>query len=105
MIFEKIVETIIKEAMERGEFNNLSNRGRPIDLSSYFDTPEEIRAAYSILKNAGILPHEAELLKEIAELKLALTAAHDEQERGKIKLEIEQKRVEFSLMMDHIYRK
>ena len=33
MSFDRIVEAIIKEAMERGEFENLPGKGKPIDLS------------------------------------------------------------------------
>ncbi len=56
MSFDRIVEAIIKEAMEHGEFDNLSGKGKPMDLTAYFDTPEEDRVAYSILQNAGIMP-------------------------------------------------
>ncbi len=43
MNFDKAVESIIKEAMERGEFDNLPGKGKPIHLTAYFDTPEEVR--------------------------------------------------------------
>jgi len=74
MNFDKLVESIIKEAQEQGEFDNLPGKGKPIDLTPYFDTPEDVRMAYSVLKNAGINSPEAELLKEIAELKQAYAA-------------------------------
>ncbi|HET9589851.1 MAG TPA: DUF1992 domain-containing protein [Anaerolineales bacterium] len=45
MNFDKAVEAMIKEAMERGEFDDLPGKGKPIDLSAYFDTPEEVRMA------------------------------------------------------------
>ncbi len=100
MPFEKTVEKIIREAMERGEFDNLPGKGKPIDLTAYFDTPEEVRLAYSILKNAGILPREAELLKEIAELKQMESALVEEKRRSEIRKQIEKKQIEFSLMME-----
>ena len=80
----------IKEALERGEFDNLPGKGKPIDLTEYFETPEEIRLANSVLKNAGMTSREVDLLKEIAELKQILVAILDEK----------QKQVEFSLMME-----
>jgi hypothetical protein len=49
MAFDRIVEAIIKDAMERGEFDNLPGKGKPIDLTEYFDTPEEVRLANSLL--------------------------------------------------------
>ncbi len=111
--FEKAAEKMIREAMERGEFDHLSGKGKPIDLTAYFDTPEEVRLAYSILKNAGMVPREAELLKEIAELRQMESALVEEKtlapgasagERLEIRKEIEKKQIEFSLMMERNHR-
>jgi hypothetical protein len=104
MPFDTAVEKIIKEAMERGEFDNLPGKGKPIDLTAYFDTPEEVRVAYSVLKNAGMLPHEVELLKEIAELKQTESAMVEEKRRQEIRKEIEKKQIEFSLTMERNHR-
>ncbi len=100
MPFDRIVEAIIKEAMERGEFDNLPGKGKPIDLTEYFQTPEEVRLAYSVLKNAGMTSHEVDLLKEIAELKQMLAAVQDEKKKQEITRQIGQKQVEFSLIME-----
>ena len=100
MNFDKLIETIIKEAQEQGEFDNLPGKGKPIDLTTYFDTPEDVRMAYSVLRNAGINSPEAELLKEVAELKQILAAVLDEDKKKKIQKEIEKKQIEFSLMME-----
>jgi len=100
MNFDKLVESIIKEAQERGEFDNLPGKGKPIDLSAYFDTPEDVRMAYSILKNAGMNAREADLLKEIAELKQVHAAMLDGKKKREIQKEIEKKQIEFSLMME-----
>ena len=100
MNFDKLVESIIKEAQERGEFDNLPGKGKPIDLTAYFDTPEDVRMAYSILKNAGMNSREADLLKEIAELKQVHTAMLDGKKKKEILKEIEKKQIEFSLMME-----
>ncbi len=101
---DKVVEAIIQEAMQRGDFDDLPGKGKPIDLTAYFDTPEEVRMAYSMLKNAGLVPREVELLKEIAELKQMESALVDEKKRLKIRKEIEKKQIEFSLMMERNHR-
>jgi hypothetical protein len=98
--FDRIVEALIKEAMERGEFDNLPGKGRPIDLTEYFETPEEVRLANSVLKNAGITSREVDLLKEIAELKQILEAVFDEKKRQEIGKQIHQKQIEFSLLIE-----
>jgi hypothetical protein len=100
MAFEKIVEAMIKEAMERGEFDNLPGQGKPIDLSEYFETPEEVRMAHSVLKGAGMTSREVELLREIAELKYLLPAVLDEHKKQEIEKQIRQKQMEFNLMME-----
>lgn len=100
MNFDKLVESIIKEAQERGEFDNLPGKGKPIDLTAYFDTPEDVRMAYSILKNAGMNSREVDLLREIDELKQVHAAMLDERKKREISREIEKKQIEFSLIME-----
>lgn len=94
------IEQIIREAMARGEFENLPGAGKPVDLSAYFDTPEEMRLAYSVLKNADILPQEAELLKALAALKEQLEGAKEAGARARLLKEMERKRLEFNLSME-----
>jgi hypothetical protein len=89
MSLDRIIEEKIKEAMDRGEFDNLPGRGKPIDLEAYFATPEEMRVGHSILKSAGFIPEEVQLLKEIEELRQQLGACHDEGEQIRIKRKID----------------
>jgi hypothetical protein len=96
------VDEIIREAMSRGEFNNLPGAGKPVNLDAYFSTPEEVRMVYSILRNAGILPREIELLREIAKLMDELKAASDSEEKNKILDKINKKQLEYSLRMENI---
>jgi hypothetical protein len=63
---ERMAEQRIREALERGEFNNLSGAGKPLDLEDDIDVPSELRAAYRILKNSGFVPPEVELRRDIA---------------------------------------
>ena len=100
MAFERIVEAMIKEAMERGEFDNLPGKGKPIDLTEYFETPEDVRLANSVLKGAGMTPREVDLLNEIAELKQLLAAVLEERKKQEIAKQIQQKQVEFSLILE-----
>lgn len=100
MPFDKLVEALIKEAQERGDFKDLPGKGKPIDLTEYFNTPEDVRVVQSVLKNAGMVSREVELLKEIAGLKQVLAAAADENRKSEIRKEIEKKQVEFNLMME-----
>ncbi len=100
MSFDRIVESLIKEAQERGEFDNLPGKGKPIDLTTYFETPEEVRLAQSVLKNAGMTSPEVQILKEIAELRQLHEALTDEKKKHEIGKKIQEKQIEFSLMME-----
>jgi hypothetical protein len=100
MSFDKIVEELIKKAQERGEFDNLPGKGKPIDLTEYFEMPEDVRVAQSLLKDSGFKSREVELLNEIAQLGQILLAITDEKKKDEIQKQIQEKRVEFSLRME-----
>ena len=100
MNLDKIVEEMIKKAQERGEFDNLPGKGKPIDLTEYFEMPEEVRVAQAMLKNAGMTSREVDLLKEIAELKQMLTKVVDDKKKAEIQKQIQEKQIEFSLMVE-----
>ena len=100
MSFDKIVESIIQEAMARGEFENLPGKGKPIDLTEYFNTPEDVRMAQSMLKNAGMVPIEIELLQEIAALKEKVNSLPDEGEKDKFRTLMEEKQLQFNLLLE-----
>ena len=63
-----LVEQKLEEAVSRGELANLPGEGRPLVLDDDALVPEDLRAAYRILKNAGYVPPEVHALREIAEL-------------------------------------
>lgn len=100
MNFDRIVEELIKQAQERGDFDDLPGKGKPVDLSAYFETPAEVRSAYSMLKNAGMVPAEIELLQEIAALKERLAQTVETRERDSIQKEIREKQLQFALLME-----
>ena len=104
MNLDRLVEALIKEAQARGEFDNLPGKGKPIDLTAYFETPEEVRLAQSVLKNAEMASPEVTLLKEIAELRQILGAVSDETKKAETLKQIQQKQIEFNLMIERQHR-
>jgi len=99
-IFEVIAERRIEEAMARGEFDNLSCRGKPIPPDDLIMVPEELRMAYKILKNAGIVPEEVELRKSIYSLNELLRACVDEEEKKQLRLKITEKQLRYNIIME-----
>jgi Domain of unknown function (DUF1992) len=104
MFSEKLIEEKIREAMEKGEFDDLPGKGKPLDLDAYFATPEDVRLGYSVLKSAGCAPVEVELQKEIESLKARLDVSDNERERQSLRKEIEGKTLKLNLLMDGAQR-
>jgi hypothetical protein len=100
MSFSRIAENRIREAMEQGEFDNLPGAGEPLSLEEYFATPEELRMAYSVLKNANCRPLEVELLAEIARLEQAIAAAPDATAREPLRRSIADRRTELAILLE-----
>lgn len=91
--FEKIAEQRIREAQERGEFDELPGQGKPMALEDDSHVPEDLRMAYKILKNAGCVPPELELKNEIRRMEDLLTAIPDEKEKYR-----QMKRLNFQIL-------
>jgi len=96
--YEKIVEQRIKEAMEKGEFDNLPGKGRPIPLEDDSHVPEDFRLAYKVLKNADCLPPELLEKKEILQMEDMLTMIPDAKERYKLIKKINFKIMKLNMM-------
>ena len=98
LAFEIIAEQRIREAIERGEFDRLPGAGQPLKLEDDAMIPPELRVPYKILKNAGCLPPEIELRKEIVTLRGLIRAVEDDGERKTKIRELNHKLLKLSLM-------
>lgn len=58
-IFGTLTERRIQEAISRGEHKNLPGAGKPLKIENVNFLPQEIRAAYIVLKNSGYLDLES----------------------------------------------
>lgn len=95
-----IAEGKIREAMEKGEFQNLAGAGKPLNLDDMSGIPEDLRVPYKILKNAGILPPEMELEKEIVSLRRLLNCCFDDQERDTLTRKLNEKMLRFNMLLE-----
>jgi hypothetical protein len=98
MSFSKIAEERIREAQQNGAFDDLPGKGKPLQLDDWSSVPDELRVAYHLLKNAHVLPPEAELRKEIYSLEDLLRYIEDETERKTISKSIQLKIFRLDLM-------
>jgi hypothetical protein len=103
-IFERIAEQRIQEAMERGEFDNLPLKGAPLPMEDLSHVPEELRMGFKVLKNAGVLPEELELRREIVDLRRLLAACADEGERSVLRRRLTARQLRFDMLMEKNFR-
>jgi len=104
MSFERIAELRLRQAIEDGLLDDLPNRGERLDLEDYFATPEDLRLAYSILKNANCLPEEVELRNDIAALERARARAASADERRTLDAKIASMTLRLDLLRDRSRR-
>ena len=110
-LLDQIAETRIQEAIERGELRDLPGEGKPLQLDDDSAIPEELRVAYRILKNAGFLPPELQLRKEVREAEQLLQQLPEgEHSRARARLKLLQLRLAASrrqpinLLLEDRYR-
>ena len=94
----KIAEQRIREALERGEFDDLPGRGEPLNFEDDSRVPEDLRLAYKLLKNADCLPPELALKKEIRQMEDMLESIPDEKEKYRQIKQINYKIMKLNMM-------
>lgn len=99
------IDEILRDAIERGEFQNLPGQGKKLDLDDYFNTPEDLRLGYGLLKSNDFVPEEVQMLKEIEELQEKLKQTVPDAERDQLKKEIESRRLKYNLLLDRFHRR
>lgn len=101
----KAIDEVIREAIERGEFENLANKGKKLNLDDYFNTPEDVRLGYSLLKSNDFVPEEVQLLKRIEALQEQIKHSEAEAERQQLHREIETCLLKYNLLMERFHKR
>ncbi|TJY41741.1 DUF1992 domain-containing protein [Cohnella pontilimi] len=97
--FASIADEKIREAIRKGEFDNLPGAGKPLPPEDDAMVPDELRMAYKVLKNAGALPEEMQLRKDMVTLSDLIAACRDETERTMLRKELSMKKVRYQTLM------
>ena len=101
-IVARIAEQRIREAQARGELDGLPGAGKPLKLEEDNPfVPPELRMAYRVLKNAGFIPPEVELRRDIHSLEQLLACATDAGEQRQAARRLEALRWRLSMLRPH----
>jgi hypothetical protein len=95
-----IAEERIREAIKQGEFDRLPGFGKPLPPDDAEGVPEELRLSFKLLRNAGVLPEEMQLRKEMVTLADLLRCTRDEDERKRLHTELTVKRLRYRTLME-----
>ena len=67
-MLEDHIGQALQQSQQSGELQTAQNWGKPLDLGDgYAQTPLELRMGYKLLKDAGVVPPEVELMRQIDE--------------------------------------
>jgi len=81
-IIQQIAERKIQQAIEEGSIPDLSHwKNKPLPPDDMANVPADLRRAYRLLKNAGYVPEEVAVQKEITRLEQLLATCTDEKEK------------------------
>ena len=90
--------------MRNGEFDNLPF-GKPINLDYWASLPEDIRAGYMLLKNAGYAPEEVQLLNDMEELREQLAGSNNQDKRAVITKKLREIDLTYNIKLERQNRK
>jgi DnaJ-like protein len=99
-LISAIAEGRIREAIARGELDDLPSKGKPLRLEDLSRVPEDLRAGYVLLKNAGVLPEEMQLRKETVTLEALLDACRDPEERTRLRRDLNAKLIRYRILIE-----
>jgi hypothetical protein len=99
-IVEIIAERRIEEAIRKGEFDNLEGAGKPLEPDGLDSLPDDVRVSAKILKNAGYLPEDAEIRKQIYSLKQLISLCNSELERKDLSRKLSAAELRLSMILE-----
>jgi hypothetical protein len=97
--FTLLAEEKIKAAYEKGEFDDLPGKGKPLEMDLLMEIPEDLRMAYRIMKNAGYTEEEKEIRKELMTIEELIRQCHDEQERKRLEKQWSEQLIRYNQLL------
>ena len=95
----------LAEAERRGELRNAPGYGKALaDDAGWAQTPDDVRMPFKMLKSAGIVPHEVELLRQRAVLRQRLAAASSADETRQAQQALAELELTLALRLESLRR-
>ncbi|HEY2188402.1 MAG TPA: DUF1992 domain-containing protein [Caldimonas sp.] len=93
----------LQEALASGELAGTEGFGKPLPEDAGWEaTPESLRMPFKILKNAGVVPAEVELLHQRAALESAMAACTTETERAELRRKLSDLQLKIALRLESL---
>jgi hypothetical protein len=99
-----VAEARILESLEAGDELTLAGKGQPLDLRAYFAAPSSLRAAFGMLKSAGVVPPEVEAMRSVNWLRERLAEAADDAEKESLREELMVRETELAMALERMKR-
>lgn len=95
----------LAEAERLGDLQGAEGYGRRLtEDDGWQQTPDDVRMPFKMLKSAGVVPHEVELIRERAALRQRLAAATTEDELRDAQQALAQLELTLALRMESLRR-
>lgn len=93
----------LRESEASGELRSAPSFGKPLDLGDgYAQTPPELRLGMKILKDAGVVPPEVEMMQRIAALQAEVDAAPDAASARPLQQRVSELRQHLALRLEQL---
>ena len=102
-LLEDHIGRALTQSEQSGELRTARSWGKPLDLGDgYEQTPAELRMGYKVLKDAGVLPPEVELMQRIEAQRQAVAAATDEDRAAPLRQQLAELQQQLSLRLEKL---
>jgi len=102
-LIEDHIGRSLRDSEASGELRAAPSWGKPLDLGDGYDeTPAELRMAMKVLKDAGVVPPEVEVMQQIAQLQQQLASASGEEETKALRQQLSEKQQLLALRLEKL---
>jgi len=100
---DEIIAASLRDSAASGELQASPHWGKPLPLEDGFEqTPQELRMAYKVMKDAGLVPPEIELMRQMQPLREALAATTDGSEARALRQRLSEMQQQLALRLEHL---